>query len=340
MGVFDSFLKNKNIIDESNKINHKTLAFVISMYKIFVSNGSEQVSEDCVKFMFYLVEDYKLQNFAHFFEVIFFSEHGSNLLKNHDKYLKSLTEKEFEELLFILIKLSLMDKKLTNSELVQIKLICSSFNHSRDILKETVSELLDSHLTQKSDDDDYIRFLSYMETFEYATKKADNGELNDALLLNCTLLAQLKKEKLLFGRLIENKIYVEGSEAIPLGNIYFNRGQDYEALGRKTEALNDFIMATTIDTEIQNPLFFHHAGCLMFELGEHTKCIKYFDKAIDLDEISSSESYYMRAGAYFSDKCEKQNVNEGLKDLKKYLELNPEDLKAKNLLQNLKQSNE
>ena len=321
-------------IDQTSESNHKTLAFVISMFKLVAANGPE-IEEDILNFMSDVADEYELQNFNHFFQQMFLPEDGPILLKNHQKYIKSLPEKEFEELLFILIKLSLLDKKLTNSELNQIEDICSSSNHSRKIFEETINELLATHANQKSDGDDFIIFRSCLDTFHDALEKFDNGEDNDALSLINTLLAQLRKDKLYFGKIIENKAYLEGREGIPLANIYFNRGQCHNNLGEKKEALKDFVMATLIDPEQENPLIFHHAGCTMFELEEHTKCIEYFDKAIELDEIGSSESYYMRAAAYLSDKCEKQNVKKGLKDLKKYLELNPEDVKARKLLEQI-----
>ena len=324
-------------IDQTSESNHKTLAFVISMFKLVAANGPE-IEEDILNFMSDVADEYELQNFNHFFQQMFLPEYGPILLKNHQKYIKSLPEEEFEELLFILIKLSLLDKKLTNSELNQIEDICSSSNHSKKIFEETINELLATHVNQKSDGDDFIMFRSCLDTFHDALEKFDNGEDNDALSLINTLLAQLRKDKLYFGKIIENKAYLEGTEVIPLAGIYFNRGQCHNNLGEKKEALKDFVMATLIDPEQGNPLIFHHAGCTMFELEEHTKCIEYFDKAIELDEIGSSESYYMRAGAYLSDKCEKQNVKKGLKDLKKYLELNPEDVKAKKLLEQVEKA--
>ena len=324
-------------IDQTSESNHKTLAFVISMFKLVAANGPE-IEEDILNFMSDVADEYELQNFNHFFQQMFLPEYGPILLKNHQKYIKSLPEEEFEELLFILIKLSLLDKKLTNSELNQIEDICSSSNHSKKIFEETINELLATHVNQKSDGDDFIIFRSCLDTFHDALEKFDNGEDNDALSLINTLLAQLRKDKLYFGKIIENKAYLEGTEVIPLAGIYFNRGQCHNNLGEKKEALKDFVMATLIDPEQGNPLIFHHAGCTMFELEEHTKCIEYFDKAIELDEIGSSESYYMRAGAYLSDKCEKQNVKKGLKDLKKYLELNPEDVKARKLLEQIEKA--
>ena len=324
-------------IDQTSESNHKTLAFVISMFKLVAANGPE-IEEDILNFMSDVADEYELQNFNHFFQQMFLPEYAPNLLKNDEKYIKSLSEKEFEELLFILIKLSLLDKKLTNSELKQIEDICSSSNHSRKIFEETINLLLATQVNQKSDGDDFIIFRSCLDTFHDALEKFDNGEDNDALSLINLLLAQLRKDKLYFGKIIENKAYLEGTEVIPLANIYFNRGQCHNNLGEKKEALKDFVMATLIDPEQGNPLIFHHAGCTMFELEEHTKCIEYFDKAIELDEIGSSESYYMRAGAYLSDKCEKQNVKKGLKDLKKYLELNPEDVKAKKLLEQVEKA--
>ena len=324
-------------IDQTSESNHKTLAFVISMFKLVAANGPE-IEEDILNFMSDVADEYELQNFNHFFQQMFLPEYAPNLLKNDEKYIKSLSEKEFEELLFILIKLSLLDKKLTNSELKQIEDICSSSNHSRKIFEETINLLLATQVNQKSDGDDFIIFRSCLDTFHDALEKFDNGEDNDALSLINLLLAQLRKDKLYFGKIIENKAYLEGTEVIPLANIYFNRGQCHNNLGEKKEALKDFVMATLIDPEQGNPLIFHHAGCTMFELEEHTKCIEYFDKAIELDEIGSSESYYMRAGAYLSDKCEKQNVKKGLKDLKKYLELNPEDVKAKKILEQVEKA--
>ena len=325
----------EDFLDSIDNSDNKSRAFLISMFKVAVAEGPE-IDEDVINFMHQVAEEFQLPNFPGYFGKIFDPLEGPILFEEYDKYIKSLSIKEFEELLFILIKLSLLDKKLTNLEIHQINVICSLFKHPRDIHNEMIQGLINTNFTQKSDDNDYILFRSYLDIFNEAIKKSSAGEENDALLLNTTLLSQLNKEKLLFGKLIENKIYVEGSEMIPLGNIYFNRGQSYEALGKKTEALNDFIMATTIDPEMQNPLFFHHAGCLMFELGDHTNCIDYYDRAINVNEEDCIDSYYMRGVAYLSDKCEKQNIKLGKADLEKYLKHNPNDPAALSLMNAIK----
>ena len=82
-------------IDQTSESNHKTLAFVISMFKLVAANGPE-IEEDILNFMSDVADEYELQNFNHFFQQMFLPEYGPILLKNHQKYIKSLSEKEFE----------------------------------------------------------------------------------------------------------------------------------------------------------------------------------------------------------------------------------------------------
>ena len=69
----------------------------------------------------------------------------------------------------------------------------------------------------------------------------------------------------------------------------------------------------------------------MIQCGDFTSCIEHFNLALDIDP-ESYNSYYMRAVAYCSDKSELTDVNQAIDDLKKYLEHDPDDVAALNLL--------
>ena len=128
--------------------------------------------------------------------------------------------------------------------------------------------------------------------------------------------------------------YVDSSDmlnGILLEEIYFNRSQLYLKLNLIEEAKNDLIKAIKSNPNRKEALFHHHLGCTMIQCGDFTSCIEHFNLALDIDP-ESYNSYYMRAVAYCSDKSELTDVNQAIDDLKKYLEHDPDDVAAINLL--------
>ena len=128
--------------------------------------------------------------------------------------------------------------------------------------------------------------------------------------------------------------YVDPSDmlnGILLEEIYFNRSQLYLKLNLIDEAKNDLIKAIKSNPNRKEALFHHHLGCNMIQCGDFTSCIEHFNLALDIDP-ESYNSYYMRAVAYSSDKSELTDVNQAIDDLKKYLEHDPDDVAALNLL--------
>jgi len=337
----------------------KTQAFIISMYNISIlsppidelTDGSIELSfdngSDNTEFMIETAKELQLHNFKdNFLKIMEIAGEKEtplqlgntppflSLLKEYEKTMKTLSLEECEVLLFNLIKLSLLDKKLTNAEVHKINYVNSLFKSPIEAtLNKMFSEI--SNIYQNKDDTDYIYFRSPMDIFNEAQKKSLLGEINDELMLYNALISQLNK-KLFFGKLTENKFYTEGSELLPLGNIYFNRGQTYTRLDKKKEALKDYIKATEIYPETDNPLPFHHAGCMTFELGDHTKCIDFYNKALDINTEESIDSYYMRGLAYLSEKCKKKSIKQAKSDLEKYLKHNPSDTSALNLMEAVK----
>jgi len=128
--------------------------------------------------------------------------------------------------------------------------------------------------------------------------------------------------------------YVDPSDmlnGILLEEIYFNRSQLYSELNLIEEAKNDLIKAIKSNPNRKEALFHHHLGCTMIQSGDFTSCIEHFNLALEIDP-ESYNSYYMRAVAYCSDKSELREVNQAIDDLKKYLEYDPDDVAALNLL--------
>ena len=128
--------------------------------------------------------------------------------------------------------------------------------------------------------------------------------------------------------------YVDPSDmlnGILLEEIYFNRSQLYSELNLIEEAKNDLIKAIKSNPNRKEALFHHHLGCTMIQSGDFTSCIEHFNLALEIDP-ESYNSYYMRAVAYCSDKSELREVNQAIDDLKKYLEHDPDDVAALNLL--------
>jgi len=128
--------------------------------------------------------------------------------------------------------------------------------------------------------------------------------------------------------------YVDPSDmlnGILLEEIYFNRSQLYSELNYIEDAKNDLIKAVNSNPGRKEPIFHHHLGCTMIQSGDFTSCIEHFNIAIEKDP-EYYDSYYMRAVAYSNDESELTDINKAIDDLKKYLEHDPDDNAANNLL--------
>ena len=128
--------------------------------------------------------------------------------------------------------------------------------------------------------------------------------------------------------------YVDPSDLINgilLEEIYFNRSQLYSKLNLIDDAKIDLIKAINSKPGRKDPIIHHHLGCAMIQCGDFTSCIEHFNIAIEKD-AEYYDSYYMRAVAYSSDKSELTDINKAIDDLNKYLEHDPDDVAALNLL--------
>jgi len=124
---------------------------------------------------------------------------------------------------------------------------------------------------------------------------------------------------------------------ILLEEIYFNRSQLYSQLNLIDDAKNDLIKAVNSNPGRKEPIIHHHLGSTMIQCGDFTSCIEHFNIAIEKDS-EYYDSYYMRAVAYSSDESELTDINKAIDDLKKYLEHDPNDNAANNLLNILQQN--
>ena len=128
--------------------------------------------------------------------------------------------------------------------------------------------------------------------------------------------------------------YVDPSDmlnGILLEEIYFNRSQLYSKLNLIEDAKNDLIKAVNSNPSRKEPIIHHHLGCAMIQCGDFTSCIDHFNIVLEKDP-EYYDSYYMRAVAYSSDKSELRDINKAINDLNKYLEHDPDDVAAHNLL--------
>ena len=199
---------------------------------------------------------------------------------------------------------------------------------------------------------------------ENLTDTKDNQEeyLNNSRKVNTKLLYDLRED---YYKLYDNNNYSEAIkkltqiiEQIPVLNgqsliaytdpsdilngilleeIYFNRSQLYSQLNLIDDAKNDLIKAVNSNPGRKEPIIHHHLGCTMIQCGDFTSCIEHFNIAIDEDS-EYYDSYYMRAVAYSSDESELTDINKAIDDLKKYLEHDPNDNAANNLLNILQQN--
>lgn len=366
MGIFD-FLKRKKTSGDSNReeskniiintvetnngnkdenLDIKALAYVYNMiYVAFSNNG--KIDMDAMHVIFECsTEVFNLKDPNKYFNICneqFKDEYIHKKHFVHKKYLNSLSTDEIEELFYQLLRLILSDRKLMNVELNALGNIASLCNYPSEDFNNMIEKTLNNLYLIETTENHY-QFLSYFELFNSALDKFDSHEYEDSLKCYDLFLSMISQDKLLFGQLIDGKIYIErygdDTEVLPLENVFFNRGQCYSNLGEHTKALSDLTKALEINPNVSDPRFFHNIGTTLFKLGHHTSCINFFDEAIKLDDNSSSDSYFNRACAYLSDKCEIQNINNFFDDMKKYLEFNPEDDAAKNLLKEVEKSNE
>ncbi|ABV50050.1 Hypothetical protein P9215_04341 [Prochlorococcus marinus str. MIT 9215] len=107
------------------------------------------------------------------------------------------------------------------------------------------------------------------------------------------------------------------------GRAYNNRGNSKLALGDFNGALSDYLEGTKVEPLL--PHNFHNIGRAYFQLQEYKKSIDYFSKAIELKDNSlKSESYRLRGFC----KINLNLSNEALDDLKKSLEIDPNNIES------------
>ena len=345
MGFFDKFLNkkdkksiNKEDASSQENLDDKALAFMFNMIYVGYSNKGK-IDNNALAIIFECLEQiFNIEDPYDYFKICyeqFSQEYIKKEKKNHKNYLKKLSSSDLEDMFYYLFRLALSDRKLLNLEFNSIQNIAALVNYSKDEFILMLSKNIE-HLYLYEQTEDYYHYLSYVDIFHAGVDKFDNEEFEDAIELYDRFLLSINRNNLLFGSLLEDRVYIEGYEddaiVLCIEDVYFNRGQCYSNLGQDAKALVDFKKALEINPDSTEPLIYHHTGCLMFKLGDHTNCIDYFDKAIELGGENSVDSYYMRAGAYLSDDCKNQNKNKAIQDLKKYLEYNPDDKSALNIL--------
>ena len=132
--------------------------------------------------------------------------------------------------------------------------------------------------------------------------------------------------------------YVEQTDdtlhIIPLSSLFYNCGWCYFHTKDYESAKNCYEKAIKYNPKCHSKID-HQLGCMKIYMNDYTSCIKNFDNALKKDS-SHMDSYYMRAVAYAADKCQIGDSKKAISDLKKYLEFNPTDKAANNLLKTLK----
>jgi len=160
--------------------------------------------------------------------------------------------------------------------------------------------------------------VDFTEAIKAKTRSADvymgtgiiyvsKGDLKNALLLlNAAIEIDLKK-----------------------GSAYYNRALIHDQLNNKEESIKDYNMALIYKPELALPILNNRSN-LFLETGRFKEAILDFDYLISLD----SNKYY-----YFSNRgIAKQQINDipgAITDLKKALQLQPDDTISKTLLQKL-----
>ena len=195
------------------------------------------------------------------------------------------------------------------------------------------------------------------DTFLYAKKHSEDNK-EGAIRIYFWLMSYILKDKknIFSGSYLKKKFknathldfsseyygsnYVEKTDdfvhIIPLSSLFYNCGRccydikDYESAKNYCEEAINFNPKC-------HPKIHHILGCSKIYLNDFTSCVKDFDNALKKDS-SYFNSYYMRAVAYASDKCQVRDSKKAILDLKKYLEFNPTDKAAKNLLKTFKEN--
>jgi tetratricopeptide (TPR) repeat protein len=325
--------------NKANKLEYKALAYVYNMIYLCLRSEGELNNNSIYVIKETLSDVFDIKNDVNeYFTVCkeqLYDEYKHNKTFVHKDYLNSLTTIEIEDLFFHLFKLAISDKKILLSEYETLKSIASISDYPMDKYEKLTNFFYDNNFIVESTEEHHL-FYSYLDVFNLGFEHFDNDDNEKALTCYNLFLTEIIKDKLFFGKLIDQRMYVEingeDAEIVMLENVYFNRGQCHLNLGDYNAALADFIKAIEINPNIENALLYNNIGLIMFKLGDHTRCIKFFDKALEIDEVGSSESYYNRACAYLSNDCEIQNKNKFFEDINKYLELNPDDLSAQELL--------
>lgn len=320
-------------------LEYKALAYVYNMIYLCLSGEGELNNNSIYMIKETLSDVFDIKNDVNeYFTVCeeqLLDEYKHKKKFVHKEYLNSLTTNEIEDLFYQMFKLIISDKKILVSEYESLKLIASISDYPKDKYEKLINSFYDSNFIIESTEEHHL-FFSYCDIFNLAFEHFENDEYEKAIKYYNLFLSEISNDKLFFGKLIDQRMYVEKQgddlEMVMIENVYFNRSQCYLNLGHYDSALEDLIIALEINPNIENALFYNNIGLILFKQGDHTSCIEYFDKALEIDEVGSSESYYNRACAYLSNDCEIQNKNNFFEDIKKYLELNPDDLSAQELL--------
>jgi Tfp pilus assembly protein PilF len=111
---------------------------------------------------------------------------------------------------------------------------------------------------------------------------------------------------------------------------YFDRGTLLSETGKDDEAILDFTKAIELDETMS--IAYYNRGLLYYQLKDYEKAIKDFDKTLQYSDSEPEANTYIDRGLcyYYTDRD-----TEALKDFKKALEIEPENKRAKNLLEQL-----
>jgi tetratricopeptide (TPR) repeat protein len=270
-----------------------------------------------------------IDNLSHFIANSDFSQQ-MKILKFYGLDMK---DSEKVNLLCESIRIRLFEKRwsITSENLIE------TFALQINFIPSKIAKLLAMVDSLKLDKNGSI--MSYLDVYNYAELCDQNGDIKAALKNYHDFLTMVNNDILLFGEINDDGLYTEFTEksvrGVSLHGVYFNIGQIHYNKNKLSKALSSYQEALSVNPNLKEPIIFHQIGTCMFEKGDHTKCIEFFDKAIELNEEESSDSLYMRGIAYISEKCELHNFDKGKQDLIRYLEYNPSDIKAVNLLEQL-----
>lgn len=342
--IFNQFiiskLKNNHNIKNMNKnrLDNTNLAIIQCMFTVLQTVENDNDFAVCGFYLEHFIKN-KLNitndkeyvnNVSHIHKDLDFSQQMA-ILKHHASKMKDL---EKVNLLCESIRIKLLEKRWSRniSDLIMV------FAFQINFKAKKTSKLLDMVDSLKLDKSGSI--MSYLDVYDYAELCEQNDDNKAALKNYHDFLTMVNNDILLFGEINDDGLYTEFTEksvrGVYLHGVYFNIGQIHYNENKLSKALSSYQDALSVNPNLKEPMIFHQIGTCMFEKGDHTKCIEFFDKAIELNEEESSDSLYMRGIAYISEKCELHNFDKGKQDLIRYLEYNPSDIKVVNLLEQLK----